>query len=176
MMLSKFGIRFTLHKEVEMQLLPRTLRRRVPPLYSSVEDPDPMVVIRFYAPWNNWAWYVVEGERDESHDFFLSGWIVGWVDDERAPRSLEEFDQRSRAGGHFLTDAELDEFAQEKNLDCFFLSELKDIRGPEGQRVMRDDSFTPCRLSEVRRMYAKGGIYEGQLFVPSSQDDVLITG
>ena len=176
MMLSKFSIRFTLHKEVEMQLLPRTLRKKIPSSYSSVEDPDPMVIIRFYAPWNNWAWYIVDGERQGTNDFMFFGRIVGWEDEEMLFPSWEEVEEASRVDGDYLTDTELYELAQEEVLDCFFLSELKDIRGSEGQRVMRDDSFTPCRLSEVRRMYAKGGIYEGQLFVSSSQDDVLTTG
>lgn len=169
MMLSKFGIRFSLYKEVDMQLLPAALRRKVPPLHSSVEDPDPMVIARFYAPWNNWAWYVIEGERKGSNDFMFFGWVVGCEDDEIPLPSWEEVEKARRADGDYLTEAELDELAQEETLDWFSLSRLQALRGPDGQRITRDNTFTPCRLSEVRRMYAKGGIYEGQLFSQTPQ-------
>lgn len=58
-----------------MELLTEELRTRLPALYATQADEDPMVWVKFFTPWANWAWYVIEGEPVEN-DFKFFGWVV----------------------------------------------------------------------------------------------------
>jgi hypothetical protein len=146
-----------------MSLLFDDILATVPSPLSTVDEEDPMVHLRFFAPWNTWAWYAVEGEPDPPDNFHFYGWIVGWEDERTRVLSLEDTDESFRARGTYLTDTELEELVRDDGLEGFSLSTLQEIRGPGGRTVQRDRHFTPCRLSEVRRLYARGGPYEGQL-------------
>lgn len=41
-------------------LLTAEIRRRLPPLYSTEEESDPMVIAKFFTPWSSWSWYAIE--------------------------------------------------------------------------------------------------------------------
>jgi Protein of unknown function (DUF2958) len=46
-------------------LLPDALRRSLPPLYSTENDPDPVVRAKFFHPAGRWTWYVLEFDSDD---------------------------------------------------------------------------------------------------------------
>ena len=59
-----------------MELLPRELRKCLPPLYSQEKTEDPIVHIKFFTPDSQWTWYVTEGSEDDD-DFLFFGYVVG---------------------------------------------------------------------------------------------------
>jgi hypothetical protein len=70
-----------------MRLLPEELRHRIPPLYATEQETDPMVWVKFFTPWTNWTWYVTEYDGDNT--FF--GWVEG-QDNEFGYFSLSELE------------------------------------------------------------------------------------
>jgi Protein of unknown function (DUF2958) len=60
-----------------MGLLPEDVRVNLPPLYASEGEQDPTVYIKFFTPWSNWSWYVIEGLPYGEGDFIFFGWVVG---------------------------------------------------------------------------------------------------
>ena len=56
-----------------MKLLTKQIIDDLPPLYSQENVDDPMVVVKFFCPWSNWTWYVVEGSPvpDGFDDYLL---------------------------------------------------------------------------------------------------------
>ena len=52
----------------EMKLLTDELRKQLPPLYTSENDDDPMVICKFFYPDFSWTWYAIE--FDGVDDFF----------------------------------------------------------------------------------------------------------
>jgi hypothetical protein len=115
-----------------MQPLTKELLRRIPPLYSTESDPDPLLVCKFFTPDAQWTWYVAEGGTytpeapgrhdpltgydPETDDVLFFGYVVG-------------------------------DFPE---LGYFRLSELTSVRGAVGLPVERDRYFTPLRLSELK--------------------------
>ena len=69
-----------------MKLLTKELSERLQKQFCSGNDPDQMVVCKFFTPWSHWTWYVmnqdpgdpdylwgiVQGEEVESGSFSLS--------------------------------------------------------------------------------------------------------
>jgi hypothetical protein len=43
-----------------MNLLTDELKQRLPALYSSERDNDPIVWAKFFTPWARWTWYAIE--------------------------------------------------------------------------------------------------------------------
>jgi Protein of unknown function (DUF2958) len=97
-----------------MELLPESLKSRLPPLLSQEASDEPVVYAKYFLPGTAWAWYVFEGEA-EGGDFLFFGFVSGLHD----------------------------EFGQ------FRLSELQDLRGPAGETVQRDLTFTEGKLTDV---------------------------
>ena len=62
-----------------MKLLTKEIEEKIPKIYTyeSNKPKDVPVKLRFFCPWNNWTWYVTEGERIEDGDFKFFGWVVG---------------------------------------------------------------------------------------------------
>ena len=101
----------------------------MPPLYSQEENPDPMVVCKFFDPVDSWTWYATEGspvDEDgyydtdkEKVDYLFFGLVVGF----------------------------------EKELGYFSLTELQTLKeGMRGIRALpieRDVYFRQQRLSEI---------------------------
>ncbi|HYU74204.1 MAG TPA: DUF2958 domain-containing protein [Ktedonobacteraceae bacterium] len=56
-----------------MQLLTQALREQLPPLYSQEHVEDPLVVCKFFCPWNRWTWYALEFDSED----VVFGWVVG---------------------------------------------------------------------------------------------------
>ncbi|MFN8472258.1 MAG: DUF2958 domain-containing protein [Anaerolineae bacterium] len=57
-----------------MMLLTKALREQLPPLYSQENEPDPMVICKFFMPDGNWTWYAIE--FDGTDTFF--GYVLGF--------------------------------------------------------------------------------------------------
>jgi hypothetical protein len=108
--------------------LTKDLLKRLPALYSQEDNPDPMVVCKFFTPDAGWTWYAIEGSpvdedgyydtKKEKVDFLFFGLVSGI----------------------------------EVELGYFSLSELTSIRGKFGLPVERDLYFEPTRLSEVKTL------------------------
>lgn len=56
-----------------MELLTKEIRAKLPKLYSTENEKDPMVVCKFFTPWSNWTWYATEFDGQDT--FF--GYVVG---------------------------------------------------------------------------------------------------
>ncbi len=109
------------------------MRRKLPALYSQEHEKDPLVICKFFDPVGSWTWYVLEGSpvdtqgevcaEHDAVDFLFFGLVVGF----------------------------------EAELGYFSLRELetaKDgVRELRAVPIERDLSFTPCRLSEIRKLH-----------------------
>ncbi len=58
-----------------MKLRTHALKRTLPPLHSQDNEPDPMIVAKFFTPDAQWTWYVIEFDGE---DLFF-GYVVGIV-------------------------------------------------------------------------------------------------
>ncbi len=56
-----------------MELLPPSIRKLLPPLYSNEDVDDPLARVKFFTPWTNWTWYAIEFD---GKDIFF-GLVVG---------------------------------------------------------------------------------------------------
>lgn len=68
----------------DMELLAEEIRGKRPKLYSQENNPNPIVHVKFFTPWSNWTWYVIEGEPvlDENRnkeDFLFYGLVTGFL-------------------------------------------------------------------------------------------------
>jgi hypothetical protein len=108
--------------------LTKALVKRLPALYAQEENPDPMVVCKFFDPTSQWTWYATEGSPVDEDGFY-------------------DTDKEKVDFVFFGLVSGLD-----VELGYFSLSELKSIRGKFGLPVERDLHFQPTRLSEVKRM------------------------
>lgn len=62
-----------------MKLLTPEIIKKLPPLYSN-EDKYPKdipIIAKFFTPWSNWTWYVIEGEKQDS-DYVFFGLVEGF--------------------------------------------------------------------------------------------------
>jgi len=107
-----------------MKLLTKEIKQKLPKLYSQENEKDPLVICRFFDPTSQWTWYVIEGEEkdyDYGRDTLFFGFVIGF----------------------------------ESELGYFTLHELETakegITGLNSLPIERDDFFTPCRLSQVRK-------------------------
>jgi hypothetical protein len=55
-----------------MKLLTKELKKKLPPLYATENEKDPLVVCKFFYPTCRWTWYAIEFD---GQDIFY-----GWVD------------------------------------------------------------------------------------------------
>jgi hypothetical protein len=60
-----------------MKLLTKENIKSLPALYTQERNPDPMVVLKFFTPWSNWTWYVLEGKKTDEGDFLFFGLVSG---------------------------------------------------------------------------------------------------
>src|SRR5919205_645784 len=71
----------------QTKLLTKDLVKKLPALYSQEENPDPMVVAKFFTPDAGWTWYAIEGSpvdedgyydtEKEKVDFVFFGLVSG---------------------------------------------------------------------------------------------------
>lgn len=59
-----------------MKLLTEELKAKLPKLYSQEKNPNPEIVCKFFTPWSNWTWYVIEGEEQDG-DWKFFGLVDG---------------------------------------------------------------------------------------------------
>ncbi len=57
-----------------MKLLTEEIRKRLPPLYSQENNPDPLVICKFFYPDFSWTWYAIEFD---GKDLFF-GYVAGF--------------------------------------------------------------------------------------------------
>lgn len=78
-----------------MTLLPETVRSLIPALYSGEQLDDEAqanreVPVKFFTPWSNWTWYVLEGQQEDG-DFLFFGYVEG-LENEFGYFSLRELE------------------------------------------------------------------------------------
>ena len=56
-----------------MKLLTKEIKKKLPPLYATEGQDDPMVQVKFFTPDSNWTWYATEFDGE---DIFF-GFVVG---------------------------------------------------------------------------------------------------
>jgi len=56
-----------------MNLLPASVGRLLPPLYSTENDPDPVARVKFFTPWSNWTWYATEFDGEDTFFGYVEG-------------------------------------------------------------------------------------------------------
>ena len=79
-----------------MQLLTDDVKAIIPALYSTDDgDTDTlgarMVTVKFFTPWSNWTWYVLEG-AEEDGDYLFYGYVEG-LENEFGYFTLRELEQ-----------------------------------------------------------------------------------
>ena len=112
------------------------------------DQEDPLVVCKFYAPWTDWAWYVISAEQCADWLWYSADWMLGTVNDEPHPDEYGE-----GTGFEFFGLV----VGQETELGFFSSAELITVRGPYGEQIERDVHFTPCKLSEIQRQLLEVG-------------------
>ncbi len=70
-----------------MELLTQDIRNRLPRLYMTQTEDDPVAQVKFFTPWSNWTWYATEFDGE---DLFF-GYVKG-LDDEWGYFSLTELE------------------------------------------------------------------------------------
>ncbi|MDR9785841.1 MAG: DUF2958 domain-containing protein [Peptococcaceae bacterium MAG4] len=71
-----------------MKLLTKVIEKQIPPLYSTENQDDPIVITKFFTPWSFWTWYVLEYDP-EKRLFF--GYVAG-IENELGYFSLDELE------------------------------------------------------------------------------------
>ena len=61
-----------------MKLITEELRKRLPPLYATENEKDPLVRVKFYAPWTNWTWYATEFDGEDLFFGLVEGFCSEW--------------------------------------------------------------------------------------------------
>lgn len=61
-----------------MKLLTKEILNKMPKLYETEEIPTPEknIIVKFFTPWSNWTWYIVEGEERDG-DYLMFGLVDG---------------------------------------------------------------------------------------------------
>lgn len=54
-----------------MKLMPADIAREIPELGSQAEVEDPVIKAKFFTPWSNWTWYVIEYDESMGKCFGL---------------------------------------------------------------------------------------------------------
>lgn len=78
-----------------MKLLTKELEKRLPRRYSQEYNPNPIIHAKFFTPWGNWTWYMIEYDPEE-RTFFA--YVVGF-EAELGYVSLDELEDIEGPGG-----------------------------------------------------------------------------
>jgi hypothetical protein len=60
----------------EYSFFPDEVKNSLPKLYSQEQTKDPTVHLKFFCPWNQWTWFITEGEQQDD-DFIFFGYVIG---------------------------------------------------------------------------------------------------
>jgi len=77
-----------------MKLLTKEIRERLPKLYESQNDKDPVLQVKFFTPWSSWTWYASEFD---GADLFFG--LVEGLESEWGYFSLSELESIRGPGG-----------------------------------------------------------------------------
>ena len=61
-----------------MKLLTNEIRRRLPALYATEHDKDPVAQVKFFSPWNGWTWYATEFDGEDLFFGLVQGLESEW--------------------------------------------------------------------------------------------------
>ncbi len=77
-----------------MKLLTQEARKKLPQLYTTENDNDPVAQVKFFTPWSNWTWYATEYDGE---DLFFG--LVDGHERELGYFSLSELESVRGPGG-----------------------------------------------------------------------------
>lgn len=60
----------------EYVFFPDEVRDSLPKLYSQEQTEDPIVHLKLFCPWNQWTWFITEGEQ-QGEDFIFFCYVIG---------------------------------------------------------------------------------------------------
>ena len=60
------------------KLLTPEIRERLPKLYATEHDKDPVVQAKFFSPWMDWTWYAVEFDGEDIFFGLVEGFATEW--------------------------------------------------------------------------------------------------
>jgi hypothetical protein len=109
-----------------MKLLTKELRKKLPSMFATQNQKDPMVICKFFDPGSHWTWYAIEFDGKDT--FF--GYVVGDCP-ELGCFSLSELEKLKAPLSVVING--------------------KKYTKPRACSVERDMYFKPCRLSEVKK-------------------------
>lgn len=116
-----------MENEMEIhELLTVEMKKTLPALYSTehIQEKDKKVFCKFFTPWTNWTWFILEGdaeidENDEpTGDFLLFNYVV-------PPNKAD------REYGYVM------------------LSDLLSVTGPFGLKIERDLHFGDVTMEQI---------------------------
>lgn len=81
-----------------MKLITKEIERRLPALYSQEEVDNPRIIMKFFTPWSNWTWYIIEGDKQEDGDWLFFAMVHG-IEKELGYVNLEELEGLRGPGG-----------------------------------------------------------------------------
>ena len=61
-----------------MKLLTNEIRQRLPKLYATEHDRDPVAQVRFFATWSDWNWYATEFDGEDIFFGIIHGFCWEW--------------------------------------------------------------------------------------------------
>ena len=61
-----------------MKLLTEEIRRRLPALYVTQHDKDPVIQVKFFTPWSSWTWYATEFDGEDLLFGLVEGFETEW--------------------------------------------------------------------------------------------------
>jgi hypothetical protein len=120
-----------------MILLTDEIKATLPALYSQERVQDPMVHCKFFTPDGPFAWFLTEYSHEDGDTCY--GWIITSGEGEWGYFSLQYLQDR-------LAESFIETFDTQGKSDVQILGD----RIPE---VVRDETFSPMRFSEVKRRF-----------------------
>jgi hypothetical protein len=71
------------------------IRKQLPKLYSQENNPDPLIVVKFFSPYSQATWFVTEFDGEDT----MFGWAdLGFGEGELGYISLRELDEVHKNG------------------------------------------------------------------------------
>jgi len=135
-----------------MKMLTKENRNKIPKLYSTDGQGENAVAqVKFFAPWTNWTWYVIEANLvlsvNGGDDYVELGLKAG------SKLGLNEIgDSSQQESGKWVVEDIL-MFGlvdgHEKELGSFSYKELLSIKGPWGLKIERDRYFEPKAIKDL---------------------------
>ncbi len=61
-----------------MKLLTKEIRNRLPKIYTSQNDRNPVIHVKFFTPWSNWTWFVSEFDGKDRFFGLVEGFEREW--------------------------------------------------------------------------------------------------